>query len=97
MKGIEEIKARWKRRMPRFFKRVYRICLLISGASLAGHEAITAAGIQPHEWWFDIAPYLIGFPAGIAFACKFTVKDKRGLMDDDEEKNANTILDHDNF
>lgn len=97
MKGWKEIKTRWKRKMPKFFKCVYKACLLISGTALAGHEAIIAAGIEPHKWWLDIAPYLIGFPAGIAFACKFTVNDKSGLMDEPKNDNTKTVLDHDDF
>jgi hypothetical protein len=58
--------------MPVFFRRVFWVCSLISGTALAVNTAITAGGGTPHAWWQDIYPYLLGFPAGIAFAAKFT-------------------------
>lgn len=96
MKGWKEIKERWKRHMPIFFKRVFTICSLVSGTALAANTAIVAAGATPHEWWTEMLPYLIGIPAGMAFVCKFTVNDKKGLEDEPSESN-NTVLDHDNF
>lgn len=68
------LKNRWRNAMPKFFSRVCWTCSLISGTALAAHQAMKVADIQPHDWWLDIAPYLIGFPAGIAFAAKFTQK-----------------------
>ena len=58
--------------MPKFFKRMMRVCALISGTALAAHEAMAVAGIQPHAWWLDVEPYLVAVPAGAMFACKFT-------------------------
>ena len=66
------LKSRWHNAMPKFFARVCWTCSLISGSALAAHEAMQVAGIQPHQWWLDIAPYLIGVPAGMAFAAKFS-------------------------
>ena len=68
----KELKARWRNAMPQFFKRMMWICGLISGTALAANEAMTVAGIEPHQWWIDIRPYLIAVPAGAMFACKFT-------------------------
>lgn len=68
----EELKARWRNAMPQFFKRMMWICGLISGTALAAHESMALAGIQPHQWWLDIEPYLVAVPAGAMFACKFT-------------------------
>lgn len=64
--------SRWRNAMPKFFKRLCWVCSLISGTALAANEAMQVAGIQPHQWWIDVAPYLIGVPAGMAFAAKFT-------------------------
>ena len=76
MKKISDIwntlRSRWRNAMPIFFKRMMWICGLISGTALAVNEAMTVAGVQPHEWWTDIMPYLVGVPAGVMFACKFT-------------------------
>ena len=73
------IKSRWRNAMPKFFSRVCWTCSLISGSALAANEAMQVAGIQPHQWWLDVAPYLIGVPAGMAFAAKFSQKyDKNG-------------------
>ena len=68
----KELKARWRNAMPQFFKRMMWICGLISGTALAAHESMAVAGIQPHQWWLDIEPYLVAVPAGAMFACKFT-------------------------
>ena len=68
----KELKTRWQNAMPKFFKRMMWICGLISGTALAAHESMALAGIQPHDWWIDIEPYLVAVPAGAMFACKFT-------------------------
>ena len=67
-----EMKQRWRNAMPQFFRRMMWICGLISGTALAAHESMALAGIQPHQWWLDIEPYLVAVPAGAMFACKFT-------------------------
>lgn len=73
------LKTRWHNAMPRFFKRMMWICGLISGTALAAHESMAVAGIQPHDWWLNIEPYLVAVPAGAMFACKFTQNyDKAG-------------------
>lgn len=69
---LKELRSRWRNAMPRFFARVCWVCSLISGTALAANEAMQVAGIQPHQWWLDVAPYLIGVPAGMAFAAKFS-------------------------
>lgn len=63
---------RWSNAMPIFFRRLFWVCSLISGTALAANTAMQTAGVSPHDWWTDVLPYLIGFPAGIAFAAKFT-------------------------
>ena len=68
----KELKTRWQNAMPKFFRRMMWICGLISGTALAAHESMALAGIQPHDWWIDIEPYLVAVPAGAMFACKFT-------------------------
>ena len=68
----KELRQRWRNAMPQFFKRMMWICGLVSGTALAANEAMTVAGIEPHQWWIDIRPYLIAVPAGAMFACKFT-------------------------
>jgi len=68
----KELKQRWRNAMPQFFKRMMWICGLVSGTALAAHESMALAGIQPHQWWLDIEPYLVAVPAGAMFACKFT-------------------------
>lgn len=86
------IAKRWKKKMPKFFKVISWVCGAISGTALAVNTAIISSGATPHEWWQDIFPYLVGFPAGMMFLAKFTVQ---GGMTEDENKN--TILDKDNF
>ena len=66
------LKHRWRNHMPVFFRRVFWVCSLISGTAITAHYAMQAAGAVPHAWWQDIYPYLVAFPAGMAFAAKFT-------------------------
>ena len=83
----KEAKKRWKAKMPRFFNRVCWVCSLISGTALAANEAMQLAGATSHEWWTDIFPYLVGIPAGMAFAAKFTQtypQSKNTILDKDD-------------
>ena len=89
--GNEAIE-RWKEKMPKFFLWMMYICAFIGGTALAANTAIIAAGAQPHEWWSDLFPYLIGVPAGVMFACKFTVD---GGFRDKTLDRHNTILEQD--
>ena len=95
----KELCQRWKNHMPLFFRRVMWACALISGTAGAAHTAMTSFGIQPHDWWLDIVPYLIAFPAGVAFACKFTQEYTGRPIDYADhrraEKSGTTILDKD--
>lgn len=88
--GNEAVK-RWQKKMPKFFRMMMWICALISGTALAVNTAILAAGAQPHEWWQEIFPYLIGVPAGGMFICKFTCDG--GFRD--KAISQNTVLDKD--
>ena len=73
------LSSRWSNAMPKFFSRICWACSLISGTALAVNTRITAGGGITPEWWNDIYPYLLGIPAGMAFAAKFTQKyDKNG-------------------
>lgn len=96
---IATLRSRWRNHMPVFFRRLFWICSLISGTAIAVNTAITAGGGTPHEWWQDIYPYLLGFPAGIAFAAKFTQQYNGQPIDYDRhrqaELNGRTILDRD--
>lgn len=96
---IATLRSRWRNHMPVFFRRLFWICSLISGTALAVNTAITAGGGTPHAWWQDIYPYLLGFPAGIAFAAKFTQQYNGQPIDYDRhrqaELNGRTILDRD--
>ena len=89
--GNEALK-RWQEKMPKFFRVVMWICALISGTALAVNTAILAA--QPHDWWVEIFPYLIGVPAGAMFAAKFTCDG--GFRDKSiGQISKNTVLDKD--
>lgn len=83
----KEAKNRWRAKMPKFFNRVCWVCSLISGTALAANEAMQLAGATPHEWWTDLFPYLVGIPAGMAFAAKFTQtypQTKNTVLDKDD-------------
>ena len=83
-----EIVSRWRNTMPKFFKWVFGVAAFIGGLAIAINEGMIAAGAQPHEWWLDIYPYLVGTSAGAAFCAKFT-------QTYPDKENHNTILDKD--
>lgn len=93
-KTSSEAVKRWQEKMPKFFRMVMWVCALISGTALAVNTAILAAGAQPHDWWVEIFPYLIGIPAGAAFVSKFTCDG--GFREKQSDKITRTILDKDN-
>ncbi len=75
----QTLQSRWRNSMPRFFNRVCWLSALVSGTALAVNTAVVQGGGTTHEWWNDIYPYLLGVPAGMFFAAKFTQNyDKNG-------------------
>ena len=66
------LKSRWENAMPKFFQRMCWVGGLVSGTAIAVHEILAHYNIQPHEWWTDIEPLLLGGGAGMIFASKFT-------------------------
>lgn len=97
----ETIVERWRNRMPKFFRILFWVCSLISGTALAVNTAMVAGGATPHEWWTDVYPYLIGIPAGMAFAAKFTQTYSGKPVSYEEHRRAEragrTVLDKDDF
>lgn len=71
MKFLKTLYSRWRNHMPVFFSRLCWTCSLISGTAIAINTSFNELGGAP-QWWQDIHTYLIAFPAGIAFAAKFT-------------------------
>jgi len=67
-----QLKARWKADMPKVFKRILFIGSGISGLAIAIHVSLMSAGAMEPEWWVNSYPYVIAFPAGMAFVSKFT-------------------------
>ena len=86
-----EIKERWSKAMPKFFKMIFSVAAAIGVVALAINTAMISGGATPPEWWNEIFPYLLGISGGAAAVAKFTVK---GGM---EKESGNTILDKDNF
>lgn len=85
---------RWQQKMPKFFRLIMRVCICIASTATAIHVYFTHFGIQPHEWWNDVLPYLTGIPLGMALMAKFTVDG--GYRDKTIESiSKNTILDKD--
>lgn len=68
-----EAVERWHRKMPKFFRHIMWVCICIASTATAVHVYFTQFGIQPHEWWLNVLPYLTGIPVGMACICKFTV------------------------
>ena len=91
--GNEALK-RWQEKMPKFFRRIMWLCICIASTATAVHLYFTHFGIQPHEWWLNVLPYLTGIPFGMAFMAKFTVDG--GFRDKTMDTiDKHTILDKD--
>ena len=95
------LRHRWRNKMPKFFSRVFWWCSFISGTAIAANTAMVAGLAQPSEWWQAVYPYLVGIPAGMAFAAKFTQQYHGTPIDYDDQRRAErsgrTILDRDDF
>lgn len=59
--------------MPRFFQRIVILCAIIVVTAFTVNTALTVAGAEPHDWWRDAYPLLIGVPIGMIVICKLTV------------------------
>lgn len=70
--GSEAVK-RWHERMPRFFQRIVILCAIVVVTAFTVNTALTVAGAEPHDWWRDAYPLLIGVPIGMIVICKLTV------------------------
>lgn len=90
-----ELVERWRKKMPKFFRRVMWLCICIAGTATGVHVYFNHFGITPHEWWTDILPYVTGIPVGAAIACKLTVDG--GFRQKQMDKIENTILEKDDF
>ena len=71
-KFMQDLRNRWKSETPKFFKKIIRIGLSISGIAIAIHVAVDAAGAIEPQWWITIYPYIVGLPAGMAATAKLT-------------------------
>lgn len=89
---MNEIKERWSKSMPKFFKWILGLAAALGGVVVAVNEGYAQYGITPPEWWMKIQPILLGISIGAVAVSKLTVK---GGMEKEESKN--TILDKDDF
>lgn len=90
-----ELRERWTKKMPRFFRGLVIICTCIVGTAFGVNTMLQMTGAVAHEWWNDIYPLLIGVPTGMAIVCKLTVAGGYKDVDPDRLTRGNTILDND--
>ncbi len=76
MKKLKELfntlHSRWKAKTPLIFKRIIKISIGVSTASIAIQTAFTEYGIEPPAWWMQTLPYLIGAGVGAGAVAKLT-------------------------
>ena len=87
-----ELKERWKQKMPRFFKRLMTLCVCIAGTALGVNQVMEIGHAQPHEWWTDVYPLLLSVPTGMAIVCKLTVAGGYKDIDTDKLTGHNPLL-----
>lgn len=92
-----ELKERWHQKMPRFFRWLMYACALVAGTAFCVNTALITSGAQPHEWWINIYPYMVGIPVGMAFCAKFTCDGgfREKGMETLDKNTGRTILDKD--
>lgn len=66
------MRGRWTATMPRLFKLISVVCAFVSGAALAVNTALDVGHASAPEWWNRIYAFLLGAPALVMFALKFT-------------------------
>lgn len=87
-----EIKERWVRKMPRFFRQIVVLCVCIVGTAFGINQIMVIGGATPHKWWTDIYPLLLGVPTGMAIICKLTVAGGYKDIDPDRLTHGNIIF-----
>lgn len=90
-----ELKERWTKKMPRFFRQLVVLCACIVGTAFGINTMLNMTGAVAHEWWTDIYPLLIGVPTGMAIVCKLTVAGGYKDVDPDKLTRHNHILNKD--
>lgn len=90
-----EVRERWTKKMPRFFRQLTVLCACIVGTAFGINSAMQMAGATAHDWWNEIYPLLIGVPTGMAIVCKLTVAGGYKDVDPDNLTHHNPILDKD--
>ena len=90
-----ELKERWTAKMPRFFRGLMILCTCIVGTALGVNQIMVIGGAQPHWWWTEIYPLLLGVPTGMAIVCKLTVAGGYKDVNPDRLTRHNHILDKD--
>ena len=70
--GNEAVK-RWQQKMPRFFRQLMVLCACVAVTAFTVNTAMVESGAEPHEWWRNVYPLLIGVPSGMIVVCKLTV------------------------
>lgn len=68
-----ELVERWRRKKPRFFRRLQRLALSVITVAVTIHLTVEGSGGQHADWWQTLYPYLVGICAGIYAACMVTV------------------------
>lgn len=68
-----EIRERWVRRMPRFFRMVVTAACGLGGLVFTLNTVVPALGGVMPEWWTEIYTHILSGCVGVVFACKFTV------------------------
>lgn len=90
-----ELKERWTRKMPRFFRHLVILCTCVAGTAFGINTTLQLSGAVAHEWWNDVYPLLIGVPTGMVIVCKLTVAGGYKDIDPDRLTHGNRILDKD--
>lgn len=91
-----ELVERWRRKKPRFFKRLSRTALSIVAVAVTINMTVDGGGGTHADWWIAAYRYILGICAGVYAVCTLTV-DGGYKGRDITKEHGRTVLDRDDF
>lgn len=79
-----ELKNRWVRKMPRFFRLIVYLATSIATTAVAVNFGVPALGGTLYEWWGELYTHTLVGCISIVMVCKLTVAGGYKKIDADE-------------
>lgn len=79
-----ELRERWMKRMPPFFRALVRICVGIVATATTVNFAVPALGGSLYDWWPGVYTHILVGSICIVMVCKLTVAGGYKELDPEE-------------